>query len=259
MRAQEQAKALGLTNIRFECLDVTRQPLAGPVDLVIATHALVQAEQDPGLPSLDWRTFERADDPQKQRQFEERTGVGLRLDRLCDVLGSSCRAIIFEKTRSLARRVPFQRALAVRGLALTEQPKPIRYQLVEEIADDGPFYVLTKGQEGGIPWDESPEPDEGRPLDASATHVSAGGNEPLYENHHPSAQQAWQGLRGRWILKERTKAESDGRQFHIELGRSEEGAYLYCANTFDQRQLVLVEPARISVLDAYYQEIVGGG
>ena len=52
--------------------------------------------------------------------------------------------VIFEKTRQLARRVPFQRALDRRGLQLIENPEPIRYRLVEEIADDGPFYVVQK-------------------------------------------------------------------------------------------------------------------
>jgi len=36
------------------------------------------------------------------------------------------------------------------------------------------------------------------------------------------------------------------------------GVYLYCANTLDQRQLVLVEPARRGMLESYYQEIVHG-
>jgi len=34
--------------------------------------------------------------------------------------------------------------------------------------------------------------------------------------------------------------------------------YLYCANTFDQRQLVIVESARAAMLEDYYREIIGG-
>jgi hypothetical protein len=203
-------------------------------------------------------TFERDHDSLHQREFEGRTGIGPRLDRLCALLSSPGRMVVFEKTRQLSRRVPFQRALAARGLSLVERPEPIRYQLVEEVTDDGPFYVLGNDVQGRINWNELPEPDEGLVFDpASRKHAAAGGDEPLYENHYPSAQRAWQLLHGREILKERTISEPDGRQLHVELGQAEEGSYLYCANTFDQRQLVLVEPARAAMLETYYQEILG--
>jgi Predicted S-adenosylmethionine-dependent methyltransferase len=45
-RAQEQAKALGLTNVQFECLDLDHKTPPGPFQEILATHALVQAEQD---------------------------------------------------------------------------------------------------------------------------------------------------------------------------------------------------------------------
>ena len=118
--------------------------------------------------------------------------------------------------------------------------------------------VLQKNEQGHIRWNESPEPDEGKPLDLSLlTPARKGSGEPLYENHHPSAQQAWQSLHQRSILKETTRTESDGCQMHVELAQAAEGLYLYCANTFDQRQLVIVEPARGAMLEAYYQEIIG--
>ncbi|MCX5727991.1 MAG: hypothetical protein NTZ28_03990, partial [Nitrospirae bacterium] len=169
------------------------------------------------------------------------------------------RMIVFEKTRQLARRVPFQRALAGRGLQLVEAPEPIRYQLVEEIADDGPFYVLGRGESHQLHWNESPEPDEGRPFDRTKLETgSTDPDVPLYENHWPSAQRVWEQLHDTHLLKETTRQESDGRQLHVELGQAEEGVYLYCANTFDQRQLVLVEPARTVMLESYYQEIASG-
>jgi hypothetical protein len=59
-------------------------------------------------------------------------------------------------------------------------------------------------------------------------------------------------------MRETTRQESDGRQMHVELGTAESFAYLYVANTFDQRQLVIVEPARSAMVESYYQEIVGG-
>src|SRR5436309_11557864 len=61
--AQEGAAALGVNNVRFECLDVQQGLLTGTYDLIVATHALLQAEQDLGLPSLNWQPFERGKDP----------------------------------------------------------------------------------------------------------------------------------------------------------------------------------------------------
>ena len=256
-RAQEHAKALGLTNVQFECLDLDHTAPARSFDVILATHALVQAEQDPGIPSRSWKTFERAGESQQQEDFERRTGIGTRLDRLRTLLSAQGRMIVCEKTRQLARRIPLQRALAARGLGLIEQPELIRYRLVEEMTDDGPFYVLGMGESHQLHWDELPEPDEGRPFDRAKLKTgSTDPDVPLYENHWPSAQCVWEQLHDTHILKETTRQEPDGRQLHVELGQAEEGIYLYCANTLDQRQLVIVEPARKGMLESYYQEIV---
>jgi tRNA G46 methylase TrmB len=258
--AQSKATELGLTNVRFECRDVEMEALSGSFDRIIATHALVQAEQDPGLPSRNWTTFERARDERQQAAFEQRTGIDVRLGRLDEVLSSGGRMIIFEKTRQLARLVPFQRALARRGLQLVELPEPIRYRLVEEVADDGPFYVVQKGSARPLAWNEAPEPDEALPLDPlrlrSVPHDPQNPDIPLYENHWPSAQQAWESLVDRQVQQEETRRESDGRQLHVELGSAQGLVYLYCANTFDQRQLILVEESRKGMLDSYYREIL---
>lgn len=254
-RAREQAKAFGLDNVRFECLDMIAESLGGSFDVIVASHALVQAEQELGVPSRDWTTFERPLDVGQQRQFEARTGIGPRLDRLDAALSPAGRLIVFEKTRQLARRVPFQRALAARGLSLIEPPECVRYQVVEETTDDGPLYALRRG-DSGVAWDESPEPDEGGPLGPLSMSQELRGDEPLYENHQASAQQAWQRLHGRTVVDEETRSEPDGRQLHVEWGRADEGCYLYCANTFDQRQLVVVEPERAALLRTYYRDIV---
>ncbi|WHZ25508.1 MAG: SAM-dependent methyltransferase [Nitrospira sp.] len=257
--ARERADKLGLRNLRFECVDVDVEPLTGSYDLVVATHALVQAEQDRGLPSRNWRTFERAHDPSQQLAFERRTGLAIRLDRLCRVLNSSGRMIVSEKTRQLARRVPFQRALANRGLRLAERPALIRYRTVEEVVDDGPLYVLNRGGEATLEWDEKPEQDQGQLFDPHTVSMSAGMvNAPLYENHWPSAQATWEQLKDREVIRETTRQAPDGRQVHAERGRSRGQHYLYCANTFDQRQLVIEEEARAAMLDEYYQEIIRG-
>jgi SAM-dependent methyltransferase len=255
-RAQEQKKLFGLTNVRFECLDLDNTPPTRSAELILATHALVQAEQDPGIPSRDWNTFERTIDRRRQADFERRTGIDLRLDLMSAWLSARGRMIVFEKTRQLARRVPLQRALAARDFGLIEQPELIRYRLVEEVADDGPFFVLERGASRQLPWDETPEADEGRPFDRTTvktdlTHPDT----PLYENHWPSAQRVWEQLHEKHLIKEITRQEPDGRQLHVELGQAEEGIYLYCANTFDQRQLVIVEPARAVMLESYYEEI----
>ncbi len=255
--ARQRAQELGLSNLRFECLDMDQQQLSGRYDLIVATHTLLQAEQDPGLPSRDWRTFERQLDAQQQQRFEQRTGLGVRLDRLRTGLTSTGRMMVFEKTRQLARRIPFQRALAARGLQLLVPPEPVRYRSIEEVTDDGPLYVMgVTDPRQVLCWDESPEPDGGRPCDLDALRsVQTQGDQPLYENHEASAQQAWLDLPERRVTNQVTREESDGRQLHAEWGRAGEFVYLYCANTFDQRQLVLIDPARTAVLETYYQEI----
>ena len=44
--AQAFARKLGLNNVRFECCDVEAGALVGTYDVIVATHALVQAEQE---------------------------------------------------------------------------------------------------------------------------------------------------------------------------------------------------------------------
>jgi SAM-dependent methyltransferase len=256
--AQAKATAMGLTNVRFECLDVETADPSGPFDLIMATQALLQTEQDPGLPSKSWQTFERAKDAAAQADFEQRTGLGGRLDRLCRALAPNGRMIICEKTMHLARRVPFQRALAARGLALLEPPLPIQYCIIEERTDDGPLYVLGRIDKPVVAWNELPE-QAGAQADMAALKTKpANPGEPLYENHTASAQQVWTQLPGRKIFQETTKDEPDGRQVHIELGESQGLTYLYCANTFDQRQIVMVKSGQTAMLAQYYQELVQG-
>lgn len=257
--AQEKAAALGLANVRFDCLDVERASAPGSFDRLIATQALLQTEQDPGLPSRSWQTFERGKDPAAQADFERRTGLAGRLDRLCAALAPDGRLIVCEKTRHLARRVPFQRAFAARRLVLLEPPLPLQYAIVEEVTGDGPLYVLGRSPRDAAPaWDESPE-HAGESMDVAAfTSRPANPDEPLYENHQASAQKVWAQLPDRRILQETTKQEPDGRQVHLELGESQGLTYLYCANTFDQRQLVMVKNDQASMLAQYYQELLQG-
>ncbi len=259
--AQEHARRLGLTNVQFACQDLETytSPPHG-YDLILATHVLLQAEQEPGIPSCSWQTFERAIKGAQQADFELRTRVGTKLDRLWALLSVEGRMILFEKTRQLARRVPLQRALAARGFSLNRLPEPVQYLLVEELVDDGPLYFLCKNQPDKYCWNECPEPDEGRPLDSALLGASPKDPElPLYENHWPSAQQIWEGLHAKRIFKEVTRGTLEGLQLHVELGEGKEGMYLYCANTYDARQVVIIEPTRKAMLESYYQEITRNG
>jgi SAM-dependent methyltransferase len=256
--AQRKANELGVGNVRFDCVDVETGSLPGSYDLVIATHALMQAEQDPGLPSRSWRTFERQHDPSLQSSFERRTGLGIRLDRVCEALRPNGRMILCEKTRQLARRVPFQRALSRRGFGLVELAAPIQYRSVEEVVDDGPFYVVQRGHQASLVWDEIPEQDERLAFAENMDPTVSDPDGPLYENHLPSAQTVWEELSARVVVEETTRQAPDGRQVHVERGRTGALSYLYCANTFDQRQLVITTGTRSALVETYYQEIIRG-
>ena len=78
---------------------------------------------------------------------------------------------------------------------------------------------------------------------------------PLYENHTVAAQLLWNELPEKVRFKEYDSPLPDGRHLHIELGRTGDLSYLYCANTFDQRQLVLIESDRQTLLEQYFQEL----
>ena len=256
--AEHMAGELGVGNIRFECLDAETDSLSGSYDLVIATHVLMQAEHDPGLPSLSWQTFERGPDPAQQYGFEQRTGLGIRLNRICEVMRPSGRMIVSEKTRQLGRRVPFQRALSRRGFDLVGPPELIHYRTIEEAVDDGPLFLVSRGSQTSSVWDERPERDDGPPFIQEMAHSVSDPERPLYENHSQSAQGVWEELHDRIVVQETTRQEPDGRQVHIERGTSGNFSYLYCANTFDQRQVVIDRRARSAMIDAYYQEIIRG-
>jgi len=81
---------------------------------------------------------------------------------------------------------------------------------------------------------------------------------PLYENHSLAAEEVWRQLPDRVVLRQQTDEEADGRQRHIEYGRCGGNFhYLYWANTFDQRQIVIMERERSAFLETYYAEATG--
>ena len=81
---------------------------------------------------------------------------------------------------------------------------------------------------------------------------------PVYEHHGPAAEYVWRTLPERVVVREQTDNEADGRQRHIEYGRCAGNfRYLYWANTYDQCQIVMMDEARRTLLEAYYAESVG--
>lgn len=359
--AQQHARTHRLTSCSFLCADMADIDLRArfsntPFDIIIASHALLQSERDPGLPSASWRTVARAQDAAAQDAFEQRTGLGQRLAQLLPLLAPAGRLILCEKTHHLARRIPFQRALAARGLHLKNPARAIRYLSVEEMTDDGPLVVVgreTGGESAGesFAWDEEPVlPDDstvytlsgadaeqawsrlpgksvqhrrsfkppgmvsgsiewgqagplaylyamrhngfrglqvgcaeesGRlasdlsahlandafdgpalveALDRAFQHTSnkpPAGDTPLYENHQLAAEHLYRHFKQPTVLAACDRQQDDGRALHVEHGNLAGYSYLYCANTFDQRQLVMVEHARRALVETYYREITG--
>ena len=81
---------------------------------------------------------------------------------------------------------------------------------------------------------------------------------PLYENHTLTAEEVWRQLPDRVILRQQTDEAADGRERHIEYGRCDGNFhYLYWANTFDQRQIVIMDRERSALLETYYSEAIG--
>ena len=80
---------------------------------------------------------------------------------------------------------------------------------------------------------------------------------PGYESHTAVAQNIWIALPDREVQDEATFREDDGRELHIEWGTCGPLVYLYWANTYDQRQLVLMTLPKAKTLRDYYQESLG--
>ena len=77
---------------------------------------------------------------------------------------------------------------------------------------------------------------------------------PGYENHLPSAQLVYEALPQKILQQESTFSDGNGKEMHIEIGESKAFQYLYWANTFDQRQLLLTDEHGADVLREYYRE-----
>lgn len=350
--ARRYAQSVPLENVSFSYCEVPQHEIPGTFDTIISTQALFQTESDPGLPSRNWTTFERARDERQQRDLEERTGIGPRLDWLLNVLAPSGRFVFFEKAVHPGRRVLFQRALEARGCIAVAEPLLLAYAELGEPVQEGPLYVVKRGsafpavalredvrhdpQQGlyrcqgthadfvyaRLPKDDAHSEkvvatfgdrdgwyETGRTaaglgyvrlmiqetfsglLVGMAEHQSVmaelvrhalqHGQEPvetrlarlwseqasesveqapLYENHFPVAEQVWRQLPDRVVLREQTDDEADGRQRHIEYGRCAGNVhYLYWANTFDQRQIVIMEQERRALLETYFAESIEKG
>ena len=164
-RAREEAKKRGLSNVQFEHRHIPNDEISKSFDLIISTQALFQAEQDPGLPSRSWMTFERAQDPLLQIHGEIRTGLKDRLDSLSSVLCPGGRMLLCEKTQHLGRRILLQRALATRGYQLVGEPVSFYYRTINEEVEDGPLWEVSQTtKQTSWEWQEDPTFNPGESL-----------------------------------------------------------------------------------------------
>lgn len=262
--ARRFAQSHQLENVSFHHCEIPRHEIPGIFDTIVATQALFQSESDPGLPSRNWTTFERDRDARQQQDLEERTGIGPRLDRLLKVLAVSGRVVLFEKAVHLGRRVLFQRALEARGYVPVAEPQLLTYPELGEPVEDGPLYVVQRGPVSlAAAFREDVPQDLQEPIGTRLARIWSGqessppDESPLYENHSLAAQEVWRQLPDRVVLQQQTDEEADGRQRHIEYGRcAGEFFYLYWANTFDQRQIVIMDRERSALLETYYSEAI---
>lgn len=345
--AQEEARKRCLSNVQFCLIQDLEFSCADMYDCILSTQVLLQSEQEPGLPSVNWKTFERAKGSSQQEEIEVRAGLDRRLDAILRMLSFSGRLICFEKTWNLGRRVLFQRALARRNLSLVCNPVSCSYHELGEPRIDGPLYEVSRSSDLAFqPWSEDPFDGGGETLyrcvggvakrmgrtlvssppqeTASGVHVTLGswvfrvglwekalawglcetdsgfrglilGSEkdkgfilellvkvrnlvdsefeeflqtfwgsmgdnsqndstPGYENHLPSAQDIYGVLPQKVVHQESTITKGEGKEMHIEVGRTHTFQYFYWANTFDQRQLVLIDENGADILLDYYQE-----
>ena len=345
--AQAEAKKRRLSNVQFRVKEGMESSLGDIYDCILSTQALLQSEQEPGLPSQTWQTFAREDDRPRQEELERRTGLNRRFEALLHVLSDDGRMICFEKTWNLGRRIFFQRVLGGRKFFPVCDPAPCSYRELGETKVDGPLYEVSRtGMPGLQMWHEDPIHVEGdtlyycggaiaermgRELAAGQSSETIRGqhrgmgawtfqfglwqdvlawglcvtnsgfrglilggakeksvifrleenighltdfefkeilqrswgsldDDPLndsmpgYENHRSSAQDIYQGLPQKNVQQESTFADGQGKEMHIEIGTTKNFRYLYWANTFDQRQLVLMDVKGAEMLHKYYQE-----
>ncbi len=346
-RASDEAAKRGLSNVQFETRHIPPDEFTDSFDLIISTQTVFQAERDPGLPSLSWKTMKRAADPGLQVEAEIRTGLRDRLDGLSTLVSPGGRMLLCEKAWHLGRRILLQRALASRRYRLVGQPVFFRYRAIDEVIQDGPLFEVSQEPAHKVwPWHEGATleageslyvyqgdiaeefvsclseaeiiqtfPLGGDPQDPSTVTVARwraclaygfvksqsgfrglivgsiedenvilqyflGGEKwtdeqkrqlmaqlwpqskgqedeaelPSYENHTAIAEKIWNALPDRELHDQATFRESGGKEMHVELGISGPLTFLYWANTFDQRQLVLMTPHRAKVLHNHYRE-----
>ena len=345
--ARCEAEKRDISNVQFRVSQDLGAPIPAFYDCILSTQALLQSEGEPGLPSQNWRTFERIHDLSQQEELESRTGLKGRLEALLAVLSPAGRLMCLEKTWNLGRRIFFQRALSSRKLFLICDPVPCSYRELGEMKIDGPLYEVSRVSVTETPaWNEGLNREEGetlyrctgsmaermgRGLGASQSQETVVGEHgtmgswrfrfgvweqaiawslcetdsgfrglilgseeernlifqllekvkhlsdsefeevlqncwgnirdvtqndsmPGYENHRPSAQVIYEALPRKIVQQESTFADGEGKEMHIEIGTANTFRYLYWANTFDQRQLLLTDEKGVRILNEYYQE-----
>ncbi len=345
--AQCEAKRRQLRNVCYRVFQDIGSHDKEVFDCILSTQALFQSEQEPGLPSKNWGTFERDIDPARQEALEIQTGLKKRLEALLALLAPAGKLICLEKTWNLGRRIFFQRALRGKDLGPLSEPVPCSYHELGEMNIDGPLFEVSRASANEpMIWHENPFHRDGETLyqcvggRAEQMAMSLGTTEnqemfegqhphwgawtfqfgvweqvlawsfcktasgfrglmlgswqekdllfqltqqvknlndgefndllqdcwgsprnmtrqeasPGYENHFASAQNIYERLPQKVILQEQTFADGQGKEMHLEVGTTQSLIYFYWANTFDQRQLVLMDEAGRHMLNEYYQE-----
>ena len=163
--ARKEKKRRHLPNVEFRVSQNLDFSPGDVYDCILSTQAMLQSEHTPGLPSRNWRTFEREDEPSRQEELEKLTGLNIRLDSLINTLSPGGRMICFEKTWNLGRRIFFQRALDTRGLYPVCEPISCSYHELGETRTDGPVYEVSRIIAGEPhAWNEIPYFENGETL-----------------------------------------------------------------------------------------------
>ena len=127
----------------------------------------------------------------------------------------------------------------------------LRGAIIGSLQDEG---VIQQYFNGAERWTKDKTKQVITRLSPPLDHQHIESELPGYENHTPVAQAIWASLPDRRVQDQATFRQNDGREMHIELGTCGPLTYLYWANTYDQRQLVLMTAENTNVLQNYYQE-----
>jgi len=147
--------------------------------------------------------------------------------------------------------VTFARWRACLAYGFVKSQSGFRGLIIGSVEDENVIRQYFLGAEG---WTDEQKTQVMAQLWPQSEGQGADAGFPSYESHTAIAQKIWNSLPDRHLHDQATLREQDGREMHIEWGTSGPLTFMYWANTYDQRQLVLMTPHRAKVLRNYYQE-----